>query len=98
MRMCAPGSGGTVQGMPDPAQPIAGRVGISIVLGITVAVTLVALGGVTDGIPVPVAGLPALLLVVRGIGTAFPVKHLNDATLTLNPNASDRGSNGSTSS
>ncbi len=120
---------------------IAGRVGTSIVLGITVAAALLALGRVAYGIPVPLAGLPALLLVLllasaafcclgfaftlvvgrasaavplgtgvtlalyflsgnflvieerplvlRVIGAAFPVKHLNDALLTpLNPNAS----------
>ena len=112
-----------------------------MILGIAVAVALIVLGRVAYGIPVPLAGLPALFLVLllasaafcclgfaftlavgkagaavplgtgvtlalyflsgnffileerplvlRVIGEAFPVKHLNDALLTpLNPNAS----------
>jgi ABC-2 type transport system permease protein len=129
------------RGTPLPtAGFIAGHVGTSIVVGIAAAAALLALGRAAYGIPVPLAGLPALLLVLlvssaafcclafaftlvvrkagaamplgtgvtlalyflsgnffliehkppllRVIGAAFPVKHLNDAILTpLNPNA-----------
>ena len=50
---------------------IAGRVGTSIVLGIAVAGALLALGRVAYGIPVPLAGLPALLLVLLLASAAF---------------------------
>jgi ABC-2 type transport system permease protein len=119
---------------------VAGHVGTSILLGMAVAAALLVFGRVVYGIPVPPAGLPALLLalvvssaafsclgfaftmavrrasaavplvtgitlalyflsgnfflvehepvVLRVVGAAFPVKHLNSALLTpLNPNA-----------
>jgi len=119
---------------------IAGHVGTSVILGVTAAVALLALGHVVYAIPVPLAGMPALILallvssaaccclgfaftlavrkasaavplgtgvtlalyflsgnffviedrplLLRVVGSAFPVRHLNDALLTpLNPNA-----------
>jgi ABC-2 type transport system permease protein len=119
---------------------IGGHVGTSIILGLAVAGALLTLGRFAYGIPVPLGGVPALLLallvsaaafcclgfaftlavrkasaavplgmgvtlalyflsgnffviqhpplLVRVVGTVFPVKHLNSALLTpLNPNA-----------
>jgi ABC-2 type transport system permease protein len=129
------------RGTPLPTSGfIGGHVAVSMILGLAVAGALLALGRFAYGIPVPLAGLPALLLallvssaafcclgfaftaavgkagaavpfgtgvtlalyflsgnffviehqplLVRVVGTVFPVKHLNDALLTpLNPNA-----------
>ena len=50
---------------------IAGRVGTSMILGVSVAGALLALGRGAYGIPVPLAGLPALLLTLLVASSAF---------------------------
>jgi ABC-2 type transport system permease protein len=50
---------------------IAGHVGISTVLGVTVAAALLALGRGAYGIPVPLAGLPAIVLTLLISSAAF---------------------------
>lgn len=50
---------------------IAGHVGTSIILGLGVAAALVALGRGAYGIPLPLAGLPALVLVLLVSSAAF---------------------------
>jgi ABC-2 type transport system permease protein len=118
---------------------VAGHVGTAVMLGFAVAVALIAVGRGAYGIPVPLAGLPAIFLallvscaafsclafaftlvvrkvgaavplgtgitltlyflsgnfflvehpplLLRILGNAFPIKHLNNALLTpLNPN------------
>jgi ABC-2 type transport system permease protein len=50
---------------------IAGHVGTSVILGIAVAAALIGLGRGAYGIPVPVAGLPSLLLTLLIASTAF---------------------------
>jgi ABC-2 type transport system permease protein len=60
------------RGTPLPtAGFIAGHVGTSIVVGIAAAGALLALGRAAYGIPVPLAGLPALLLVLLVSSAAF---------------------------
>ena len=50
---------------------IAGHVGTSIILGIGVAAALIALGRGAYGIPIPLAGLPAMLLALLVSSAAF---------------------------
>jgi len=50
---------------------IAGHVGTSIILGVAVTAALLALGRAVYGIPVPLAGLPALVLALLVSTTAF---------------------------
>ncbi len=50
---------------------IAGHVGTSVLLGIAVAAALIGLGRGAYGIPVPIAGLPALLLTLLTASAAF---------------------------
>ena len=60
------------RGTPLPTSGfIAGHVGTSIILGVTVTGALLALGRGAYGIPVPLAGLPALVLAVLVSTTAF---------------------------
>lgn len=60
------------RGTPLPTSGfIAGHVGTSVILGITAAGALLVLGRVVYGIPVPLAGLPALLLALLVSSAAF---------------------------
>lgn len=60
------------RGTPLPTRAfIAGHVGTSIILGLAVAAALVALGRGAYGIPVPLAGLPALVLALLVSSAAF---------------------------
>jgi ABC-2 type transport system permease protein len=60
------------RGTPIPTRAfIAGHVGTSILLGLAVAAALVALGRGAYGIPLPLAGLPALVLVLLVSSAAF---------------------------
>jgi ABC-2 type transport system permease protein len=60
------------RGTPLPTRAfIAGHVGTSIILGLAVAAALVALGRGAYGIPLPLAGLPALVLALLVSSAAF---------------------------
>ncbi len=60
------------RGTPLPTRAfIAGHVGTSIILGLAVAAALIVLGRGAYGIPIPLAGIPALILTLLVSSSAF---------------------------